>query len=116
MQTPALVRAIYAEIRNGLPDLPAGEALELAHRLYRAYASNPDELRPFGQEIASRSLAVLPLDEAISDGGWRVMEYEYHRAAEFDDLDTEALSAIRPIIEKYLGPEWQHLHSLIHPL
>jgi hypothetical protein len=24
-------------------------------------------------------------------------------------------AAIRPIVEKYLGPEWQH-HSLVRPL
>lgn len=115
MQKPALVRAIYAEIRNGLPDLPAGEALELAHRLFRAYVADTDQMKQFGQEVGERSLARMPLDEAISDGGWRVMEYELHRAAELEDLDSEALAAIRPIIEKYLGPEWQH-PSQTHPL
>lgn len=115
MQKPALVRAIYAEIRKGLPDLAAGEALELAHRLLRAYVTDTDQLKPFGQEVDDRSLARLPLDEAIRDGGWRVMEYELHRAAAFEDLDSETFAAIRPIIEKYLGPEWQH-PSQIHPL
>jgi hypothetical protein len=115
MQRPALVRAIYAEIRRGLPDLPAGEALDLAHRLFRAYVTDPDQMKPFGQEVDGRSLARMPLDLAMSDGGWRVMEYERHRAARFEDLDSEALEAMRPIIEKYLGPEWQH-PSQTHPL
>lgn len=115
MQKPALVRAIYAEIRRGLPDLPAGEALDLANRFLRAYTIDPDQMRGFGQEVEGRSLARLPVDEAMRDGGWRVMDYEFRRNAELDDLDAGTIAAIRPIIEKYLGPEWQQ-YSQVRPL
>jgi hypothetical protein len=115
MQKPALIRAIYSEIRRGLPQLPAGEALEMAHRLLRAYTEDPDQTKIFGREGEVRSLARLPVDEAMQDGGWRVMEYELRRAGDVEDLDAGMLAALRPIIEKYLGPEWQH-PSLARPL
>lgn len=115
MRRPKLIKAIYAELRRALPDLPAGDVLKLANRLLRAYTSDPDLMKLFGREVETRSVDRLPLDVALKDGGWRVMEYELHRAAEFEDLEPHMLAAIRPIIEKYLGPEWQH-HSQVRPL
>jgi len=115
MQKPALIRAIYSEIRRGLPELPAGEALDMAHRLFRAYVLDPDQMKGFGQEVDGRSIGRLPVDEAMRDGGWRILDYELHRASELEDLDGDKLAALRPIIEKFLGPEWQH-HSLVRPL
>ena len=114
MQKPALVRSIYAEIRRGMPDLAAGEALELAHRFLRAYTTDPDQLKGFGQEAETRSIARLPLDEAWSDGGWRVLDYELHRSAEVEDLESDELAELLPLIAKYLGPEWQQ-HLLTGP-
>ncbi len=115
MQKPTLIRAIYSEIRRSLPELPAGEALELAHRLFRAYTTDPDQMKGFGKEVEGRSVAVLPVDEAMRDGGWRVWDYELHRAAEVEESDPATLAAVRPLIEKYLGPEWQY-YSQVRPL
>ncbi len=114
MQKPRLVRAIYDEIRRGIPHLAAGEALKLAHRFLLAYTSERAQ-EEFGREVEGRALGRLPLDQAWKDGGWLIWDYEARRASEHDHLDSSELAALRPAIERYLGPEWQH-HSQVRPL
>jgi hypothetical protein len=111
MTRPALLRAIYQELRSSLgPTATAGDVVRLAHLLLRSYV---DELPPDtdpGYETArgSKPFASLPVDLAMRDGGWRVLEYESDLMMSLRDRDISALARFRPLIEKYLGPEWQH--------
>ena len=108
MKKPALIRAIFAELRFSLgPETPAGDIVRLAHLILRAHTEERDELSEFGRPGDSRSLGSLAVDEAMSDGGWQILSYEAHRLEYMDDVDKGRITEIRPLIEKYLGPEWQ---------
>jgi hypothetical protein len=116
MQRPVLFRAIYAELRSTLGrEVPAADLLKLAFEVMRAYAIDQDGLPEDGRIGFSRLFASLPVDEAMRDGGWRVLDFEERRVYSRDDCDVGALTALRPLIEKYLGPEWQH-PTLTRPL
>jgi hypothetical protein len=109
MQRPALFRAIYTELRSTLgKDVPAADLMKLAATLIRGYAVETDGVEEDGRIGTSRQFGSLPVDEAMRDGGWRVLEFEVRHMYSSDDRDAGALSAFRPLIEKYLGPEWQH--------
>lgn len=108
MQKPALIRAIFAELRASLgPDVPAGDLIRLAHLIVRAHTEEQDELAEFGRQGESRSLVSLAVDVAMADGGWRILEFEAHKREYLDDVDRERVCVIKPLIQKYLGPEWQ---------
>jgi hypothetical protein len=108
VRQPARLRTIYGELRRALgADAPAGDLLRLAHVILRAY--NEEGVEPDGFEEAAESRAFLlqPVDKAMSDGGWRVLEFELERATGPDDIDPEQLADLRRYIERFLGPEWQ---------
>jgi len=76
MNKPTKIRAIYQELRVALGDqVPAGEILHAATKILElateekpgVVASTRDP-RPTREE--------LPVDEAISDGGWRLLSQE----------------------------------------
>jgi hypothetical protein len=116
MQKPALFRAIYAELRLTLgKEVPSAELLKLAIVILRSYSIERDGAPEDGRIGTSRSFVSLPVDEAMKDGGWRVLDFEATQSYCKDDRDAGALTALRPLIEKYLGPEWQH-PSLTRPL
>lgn len=109
MQRPALFRAIYIELRSTLGrEVPAADVLKLAFELMRAYAIDQDGLPTDNRIGVSRQFVSLPVDEAMRDGGWRILDFEERQVYSKDDRDAGALTALRPLIEKYLGPEWQH--------
>jgi hypothetical protein len=109
MQKPSLFRAIYSELRNSLgPEAPGAELLRLAHLILRAYTADTGKIDENDWAYKGRSLVSLPVDEAMRDGGWRILEFENENLSTIDDRDNTVLVAIRPLIEKYLGPEWQH--------
>ncbi len=112
MRKPALVRAIFAELRSSLgPEVSAGDALRLAHVILRAYLEEANSIPDFGRPGESRAFCTLPVDVAMSDGGWRVLDFEISRRATVDELDIGGLRRLRPFIEKYLGETWQHQNS-----
>lgn len=116
MQRPVLFRAIYAELRSTLGrEVPAADLLKLAFELMRAYALDQEGLPEDGRIGVTRSFSSLPVDEAMRDGGWRVLDFEERRAYSRDECDAIALTTLKPLIEKYLGPEWQH-PELTRPL
>lgn len=109
MRKPAQIRAIYAELRQMLgEEAPAGDLLKIAHLFLRAYSDTPDELREFGVAGESRPFLTLPVDEAMSDGGWRILTFERERSTFLDLRDPVAMAKFEPLLSKYLGPEWQH--------
>jgi hypothetical protein len=108
MRKPALVRTIYAELRSSLGnEASAGDLLRLAHLIVRAHTEQIDELADFGRPGDGRSFATLPVDDAMRDGGWRILSFEAHRLEYLDDVDVGFIAALRPLVERYLGPEWQ---------
>jgi hypothetical protein len=110
MQKPALLRAIYSELRSSLgPEVPGSELIRLAYLVWRAYAADLSDVGDDGQPRKSRSLLSLPVDEAMNDGGWRILDFETKSLPSSDERDIPEFIEIRPLIEKYLGPEWQHL-------
>lgn len=107
MQKPALFRAIYSELRRGLgQEVSSKELLAIASHILRAYADDaPLVDHPDARD--SRSFATLPVDRAMDDGGWRVLEYET-LGHDVDEPTTRLTVPARAIVEKYLGPEWKN--------
>lgn len=110
MRKPALVRAVYAELRAMLGEThAAGDLLKMADLLVSAYKDPLDELAEFGLAQEGRSFGSLPVDEAMSDGGWRIMAFEAKRQASWrDHRDPIAIARMTLILNRRLGPEWQH--------
>jgi len=116
MRKPDLVRAIYVELRrNVAKDIPDGDILRLAHLIVRSQLEERDLLADFGRAGIGHSLLNAEVDEAMSDGGWRILEYEVGCRGVAENLDPTQSYAARTLIERYLGPEWQH-HQWIGPL
>lgn len=112
MRKPALIRALYAELRQMLGDeVSSGDVLKIAHHFLRAYTDAPDELAEFGVAEDGRAFASLPVDEAMKDGGWRVLSFENRRQSSWADRgDPLDLARLVPVLNRYLGPEWR-LHD-----
>jgi hypothetical protein len=105
----AKLLAVLEELRRAAgPDVPVGELLRLAAHIARAAVTEPDELAGFGRPGDSRAFAALPCDEAMQDGGWRVLAFEGRRDAGVDTLDPDELEHLEARLEQILGPEWQH--------
>jgi len=109
MRKPGQIRVIYAELRQMLGDeVAAGDLLKIANLFLRAYSDPPDELKEFGVAGDSRPFLTLPVDEAMSDGGWRILSFERDRSWFLDLRDPIELAKFEPLLSKHLGPEWQH--------
>jgi hypothetical protein len=76
MNRPTKLRAIYQELRTALGDqVPAGEILYSATKLVElATEENLGVLTSLREPRPTRE--ELPVDEAISDGGWRLLSQE----------------------------------------
>lgn len=109
MRKPALIRVLYSELRQMLgSEVPDGDVLKLAHHFLRAYGDAPDELAEFGVAHEGRPFSSLPVDEAMSDGGWRVLHFERRGSSWIDRRDPLELARLVPILDRYLGSAWQH--------
>lgn len=108
MQNPARLRAIYAELRRAAgKDVAAADLLRLAYVLFKTYRLEfGQEVDDYGLPADSRAFAVLPVDEAMEDGGWRVLNFEWRRRFCIDEVGPRELSIIIRAVRKYLGPEW----------
>lgn len=109
MRKPAAIRALYAELRQMLgDDVSSSDVLKIAHHFLRAYTDAPDEMAEFGVAEEGRPFATLPVDEAMNDGGWRVLNFEIRRQSSLTDRgDPLDLARLVPILNRYLGPEWR---------
>ena len=110
MRKPGLVRAVYAELRAMLGDTHAsGDLLKMASLLVSAYQDPLDELAEFGVAHEGRPFSSLPVDEAMGDGGWRILYFESKRHDSWRDVrDPVMVSRLTAILNRRLGPEWQH--------
>jgi hypothetical protein len=108
MQNPARLRAIYAELRRATGnEVAAADLLRLAHMLLKRYRLDiDDELDDYGRPVDSRAFFALPVDEAMEDGGWRVLNFETRRRFGIDELDPREITIIKRAVRRYLGPEW----------
>ena len=108
MQNPARLKAIYAELRRAAgKDASAADLLRLAHMLLKAYRLGAgDDVDDYGRPIDSRAFFALPVDEAMEDGGWRILNFEDRRNFGIDEINPRELSIIKRAVRNYLGPEW----------
>lgn len=108
MRKPKRIRMIYAELREVLgPSVPASDLLKVANVILRAYNTDVSDSDGFGRPGFNRSIVSLPLDEAIADGGWRVLEFEQsERPDSFHDKDFSFI--LKLTVTSFLGAGWQH--------
>ena len=113
MQKPQLLRAIYAELRTTLgPDVSVGDAVKLAHLILRSYQDDDNGADGFPKDYSTRSLPHRAVDEAMNDGGWRILEFEEKRLELAKTETSHEFCEIDLIVRKYLGPEWRHLRQM----
>jgi len=102
-----LVRTIFSELRqNVAADISDGDLLRLANLIVQAHGTDPNLLAGFGVAGASRALLGLPVDEAMDDGGWRVLYFEVGNARH-EDEPGYGLNH-HSVVRRLLGPEWRH--------
>ena len=111
MQEPPLLRAIYAELRDSAgTEISAGDLLRLAHTILRAfkaeYIEGPEEPRYRQRDGEFHS---MPVDEAMKDGGWKVLHFEGPGSPPRHDVAPEADMFLNHQLTKFLGHEWQRL-------
>lgn len=116
MRKSEIVRAIYAELRQSVADdIPDVDLLRLAHMIVQSQLSETDISAEFGRPGGSRSFWSLDVFDAMSDGGWRILEFEGKATSARDDPDGGERRKLRNLIQRFLGPEWQY-HKWIGPL
>lgn len=108
MHNPAKLRAIYAELRRAAgKDAVAADLLRLAHLLLKAYTLGDDiDVDEYGRPVDSRAFFALPIDEAMEDGGWRILNFESRRTYGIDEISPPEMSIITRALRRYLGSEW----------
>jgi hypothetical protein len=107
-----LIKAIYAELRAAAgPQAEARHLIQLAHIVLRAYLDEDQRSDGFGRPGVSREFGTLPVDLAMNDGGWRILEFETSRRVTLDDVEIGELVRLRIIVEQVLGRSWRHQHS-----
>jgi hypothetical protein len=116
MRKSDIIRAIYAELRqNVAADVPDGDLLRLANLIVQSQLTEIDLLADFGRAGATRSFWSSDVFDAMSDGGWRILEFEGRTTSVRDDSDGAERRTLHHLIENFLGPEWQH-HQWTGPL
>lgn len=108
MNRSALTRQIFVELRRAFgPEVPTRHVARLARAIVQSYTEDRDELVDFGTQRETRSLLSMPVDIAF-ELGWRLHRFELDLARGTDSGPESDRFTVRPLIEKYLGPEWQH--------
>jgi hypothetical protein len=108
MQKSAQLRQVYQEIRRVVgTTVPAIDIARLAHLILRSYHGEDEEADDYGLPADSRAFLHLPVDEAMRDGGWRVLLFEMRSSADSDRLDPPEVALLNQYVARFLGPEWQ---------
>jgi hypothetical protein len=91
MRRSTKLMAVYAEIRKSLGATASPtEAMELAHHIIAAF-SNPEDGTRFDLRVGGVPFCMWGVDQAIADGGWRVLD----RAGELAwGVDEEAVEQL----------------------
>lgn len=109
MNDSQLLRLIYAELRQTADgQIPAGDLLRLAHIILLAHQTQFEEEYERKRE-SKPPFHTLEVDEAMRDGGWRILAFENRYLPRQYELPPEARIRIREQLNKYLGKRWQRL-------
>jgi hypothetical protein len=109
MRKAQLLKEIFAELRAGLgPEVAASDVIKIAHVILRSYSEEIDNHAQIYFGRSHHNFSSMPVDLAMKDGGWRIMEFELENNSKLDDINPAKRNALRHLIEKHLGPEWQH--------
>ena len=87
MTKPAMIRQIFAELRNTLgPETPSYELLECAALIVDA---NEDPLKGGGAYLpdGKTSFCELPVNQVIGTWGWKLVEYDYRSTSDYERQD-----------------------------
>lgn len=107
MKRSALAKLIFAELRAAFgPEVATRDLARMATTIVQAYLEEADEFAEFGTARERSSILSMPVDEAIREG-WRILAFEEEGLRHLDEADARRTGIIRPLIEKYLGPEWR---------
>jgi len=107
MQNPARVKAIFHELRAAGVDASARDLLRLAHLILQLHhAEAADGTAELHNIIDSRSLPMLPVDVAIGNWSWRVLEFELFRR-QSDEMDPSIVNAVSRRLTNLLGSQWE---------
>lgn len=100
--------AIYEELKHAVGQtVPAGDLIRLANIILKSYSFEPPENNSLTPYSESRGLHSLPVDDAMNDGGWRVMFFERGQFSDTSLIDAAGFQEMRHKLDFYLGSEWQ---------
>lgn len=105
-----IVKAVYEELRasSAGTGVAAIDLLRLAQHIVRAYTDPDADIRSEERQIEFRGFYHLSVDEAMKDGGWRVLEFEDRGLQAYQDVSISHVRFHRQQVERFLGPEWRH--------
>lgn len=108
MREPLLVKLIYAELRETIgAELGKGAALRLAHLILEAnktyFASDELQVEP---EV-DLPFHARPVDEAMGDGGWKILNFEVPKTLQSETLPYTARTYQRSRLKGLMGTEWR---------
>lgn len=106
MQRSKVVRSLFWELRAAGVEGSAKDVLRLAHHILQSHLGEIGRSDDFGRVVDPRSLPFLPVDLAIADGGWRLIDFENSRATY---LEVEAVDEVvrHSKLKRLLGSIWQ---------
>lgn len=89
MSTARAIRTVFTELRRVLgPAVSATDALLFANELVRFYtyrtSASYEEEGLLGPVTFGRAFEEWPVDVAMLDGGWMVLEYEMDQCSEYE--------------------------------
>lgn len=106
-------KAVFFELRRTLgTDFSAGALLRIAARLVAAYRANAWE-RAYGGYTTKDPFFSRPVDLAMEDGGWRIMDFETVQGMSLcDDLPDNHIRVEKRIKDFVGTPEWPRIETV----
>jgi hypothetical protein len=105
MQRSKIVKVLFWELRAAGVEGSAKDILRLAHFLLQSHLGEIGREDDFGRVVDSRALPGLPVDIAMADGGWRLLEFENSRARHLDS-EVNHDAAGRSKLKRIIGSLW----------
>lgn len=108
MQKPAQLRAVFAELRAAVgAEVSGGDLIRLAHLILKSYQFEEESGDHPEIRLDSRAFSALAVDEAMADGGWRVLAFEAGHDRRREIRERPSVLDLRLRVGKYLGAEWR---------
>jgi len=102
------IRQIYSELRSTGVEGSASDLIKIANAILRTYAGEEDSDDFLSAPVDSKSFVDRSVDNAMADGGWRILEFEETRRRSIDDCSITELREIRRKAHKLIGNTWHH--------